>query len=111
MAERADDTLSLEEFDRIRSSETTIVVDIRRAVDFESDSETIPGARRGDPDTFDEWSADLPRDAEIVVYCVRGGSVSQSVTPRLRALGLRARYLSGGITAWKERGGKTNPTS
>jgi rhodanese-related sulfurtransferase len=102
------DTITLDEFEHLRSSSEPLVVDIRRAVDFQADPSMIPGAMRGDPDEIDEWSAKLPRDVEIVVYCVRGGSVSQSVTPRLRERGLRARYLAGGISAWKQSGGKTN---
>jgi len=105
------ESISLDEFAQLRSSSEPVVVDIRRAVDFAADPEMIPGARRGDPDAIDGWSADLPKDSEIVVYCVRGGSVSQSVTPRLRALGLNVHYLAGGITAWKQSGGKTNPQS
>jgi rhodanese-related sulfurtransferase len=103
------DSITLDEFEQLQSSSTPVVVDIRRSVDFASDPGIIPGAMRGDPDEIDDWSAKLPRDAEIVVYCVRGGSVSQSLTPRLRERGLRARYLAGGISAWKESGGKTNP--
>jgi rhodanese-related sulfurtransferase len=105
------DSITLEEFERLRSSNVPVVVDIRRAVDFASDPQVIPGALRGDPDEIDDWSATLPRDIEVVVYCVRGGSVSQSVTPRLRERGVRARYLAGGIAAWKQSGGKTNPPS
>jgi rhodanese-related sulfurtransferase len=105
------DSITVEEFERLRTSGTPIVVDIRRAVDFESDPQIIPGALRGDPDEIDDWAATLPRGTEVVVYCVRGGSVSQSVTPQLRERGVRARYLVGGIAAWKQRGGKTNPPS
>jgi thiosulfate sulfurtransferase len=82
-----------------------VVVDIRRAADFEADPVMIPGARRGAPDAVETWAASLPAGAEIVVYCARGGSVSQSVTPQLRALGLQARYVAGGLAAWKENGG------
>jgi rhodanese-related sulfurtransferase len=103
------DSITLEEFERLRSSNDALVVDIRRAVDFESDPGMIPEARRGDPDEIDDWAATLPSDREIIVYCVRGGSVSRSVTPKLRERGLRARYLSGGIAAWKQSGGKTKP--
>jgi rhodanese-related sulfurtransferase len=41
-----------------------------------------------------------------VVYCVRGGSVSNSVVDRLQAAGVKARYIEGGIEAYKAAGGK-----
>ena len=88
--------------------EDVIVIDVRRANDFLDDPRMIPGARRGDPDAIDEWAQALPKDRDIVVYCVRGGSVSRSVAPALCERGLRAQYLVGGLAAWKERGGKTN---
>ena len=101
--------LAQEAFEQARSAlEDIVVVDVRRANDFLDDPRMIPGARRGDPDAIDEWAQALPKDRDIVVYCVRGGSVSRSVAPALRERGLRARYLVGGLTAWKERGGKTN---
>jgi hypothetical protein len=43
----------------------------------------------------------LPRDAEVVVYCVHGHEVSQAAA---KALG--AQYLEGGIEAWRAAGGE-----
>jgi len=40
-----------------------------------------------------------------VLYCVRGGSVSNSVLDNLRAKQINARFIEGGIVAWKEAGG------
>jgi hypothetical protein len=40
-----------------------------------------------------------------VVYCVHGHQVSQSAAALLRSLGVRARYLEGGIEAYRESGG------
>jgi len=41
-----------------------------------------------------------------VIYCVRGGAVSNSVVDRLQAAGVKARYIEGGIEAYKAAGGK-----
>jgi len=41
-----------------------------------------------------------------VVYCVRGGEVSNSVVDRLHAAGVKARFIEGGIEAYKAAGGK-----
>jgi rhodanese-related sulfurtransferase len=44
----------------------------------------------------------------VIVYCVKGGSVSQIVADRLTDKRIHARYLAGGILAWQadKRGGK-----
>jgi uncharacterized protein len=39
-----------------------------------------------------------------VVYCVRGGAVSQSAAERLAKEGLQAMFLEGGLQAWTESG-------
>jgi hypothetical protein len=59
------------------------------------------GALRRDPDTMHEWKAALPKAADIVVYSVHGHDVSQNAA---KALG--ARYVEGGIEAWREAGGE-----
>ena len=40
----------------------------------------------------------------MVVYCVYGHEVGRSTAMRLRAAGLKARYLEGGINGWKAAG-------
>ena len=44
----------------------------------EGDPSGIPGAEWRDPEKVTEWDKDLG-GGEVVVYCVRGGSVSRSV--------------------------------
>ena len=60
----------------------------------------LPEARWFDPAAVASWAAELPRDREIVVYCVYGHEVGRNTALRLRAAGLNARYLRGGIDAW-----------
>ena len=36
-----------------------------------------------DPEKVDEWGPELPRDKDVVIYCARGGSVSNKVLDRL----------------------------
>jgi rhodanese-related sulfurtransferase len=38
---------------------------------------------------------------------VRGGSVSNAVVDALQAKGLKARFIEGGLEAWKATGGTT----
>jgi rhodanese-related sulfurtransferase len=60
-----------------------------------------------DPDDVAHWSKNLPQDKEIIVYCVRGGSVSNAVIDYLLGQRIKARFIEGGIEAWKVAGGQT----
>jgi rhodanese-related sulfurtransferase len=82
-----------------------ILLDVRRKADYDADQEKLPGAEWRDPDKLDEWSAALPGDKQVVVYCVRGGSVSNRVLDYLQEKNVQARYVEGGIEAWKAAGG------
>ena len=86
--------------------DTTLVFDVRREADFSASSEIIPGAMWKNPEKIDAWVGALPRTQDVVIYCVRGGSVSNSVVDRLQSEGVKARYIEGGIEAWKAAGGK-----
>ena len=82
------------------------LIDVRRAADRATSLEQLPDATWFDPSNITGWSEALPRDKEIVLYCVRGGAVSNSVVDALQAQGLKARYIEGGIEGWKAAGGK-----
>ena len=81
-----------------------LVFDVRRAGVFEQARTMIPGARWCDPSTVPTWSAELPADRDVVVYCVYGHEVSRATAMRLRAAGVHARYLCGGIDGWQSAG-------
>ena len=81
-----------------------LLLGVRRAGVFEGASAMIPGARWCDPGAVSTWAAELPRDREVVVYCVYGHEVGRSTAMRLRAAGVKARYLEGGIDGWKTAG-------
>jgi Fe-Mn family superoxide dismutase len=81
-----------------------LVFDVRRAGVFDQALSMIPGARWCDPATVGEWAGELPADRDIVVYCVYGHEVGRVTALRLRAAGLRARYLRGGIDGWQAAG-------
>jgi rhodanese-related sulfurtransferase len=40
-----------------------------------------------------------------MVYCARGGSISNRVIDHLREMNVQARFIEGGIEAWKVAGG------
>lgn len=81
-----------------------LVIDVRRREAFESASDFIASATWRDPFAVADWAKYLPRHRHIAVYCVHGHEISQHVADALRATGLDAAYLEGGIEAWKERG-------
>ncbi|MBS3935280.1 MAG: sulfurtransferase [Sulfuritalea sp.] len=81
------------------------LIDVRRANDRAASTEQIPGATWHDPEKLAAWADALPRDQDIVLYCVRGGSVSNGVVDQLQARGLKARFIEGGIEGWKAAGG------
>lgn len=84
------------------------LIDVRRKVDLDASSEALPGATWHDPEKLAEWADTLPKVGEIVLYCVRGGSVSNGVVDALQAKGLKARFIEGGIEGWKAAGGAIN---
>ena len=80
------------------------VLDVRRAGIFEKAGTVITGASWRDPAAIADWAPDVPRDKEIVVYCVYGHEVGRATALRLRAQGVQARFLRGGIDAWQAAG-------
>lgn len=86
-----------------------LLLDVRRAGVYEQAQSMIPGARWCDPATPGEWSRELPTDRDVVVYCVYGHEVGRVTALRLRAAGLKARYLSGGIDGWQKAGRSVAP--
>jgi rhodanese-related sulfurtransferase len=78
-----------------------LVIDVRKAERFREAPDLIDGALRRDPLRVAEWSKTLPVEADVVVYCVHGHEVSRGAA---KAIG--ARYLEGGIEAWRAAGGE-----
>jgi len=76
------------------------LLDVRRKEDYEKSPEGIGDAQWRDPAAVEQWVQALPEQQEVVVYCVRGGSVSQSVQKQLTEAGIKAKYLEGGLEAF-----------
>lgn len=77
-----------------------LLLDVRRAGVFENATATLPGASWRDPAQVGRWAAELPLTREVIVYCIYGHEVGRATALRLRAAGISARYLHGGIDAW-----------
>ena len=84
-----------------------IVIDVRRDEAFGQDAVMIAGALRRAPDQVAAWSQDLPKAADIVVYCAHGQKVSQSIAHALAAAGRKAAFLEDGMDAWMAAGAPT----
>ena len=98
-------TINPQEFKSLVGSKDVTVLDVRRKEDYATDNSVIPGSTWFDPANIDNWCSTLPKDKEVVLYCVRGGGVSNAVVDTLQAKGHKARFIEGGITAWKDAGG------
>lgn len=87
-----------------------LILDVRRAADLDAAPAHLPGALRKNPEQLNDWADNLPKNQDIILYCARGGSVSNSVVDALQAKGLKARFIEGGIEGWKAAGGEVvNP--
>ncbi|MDH5406979.1 MAG: rhodanese-like domain-containing protein [Gammaproteobacteria bacterium] len=94
-----------EEFINLKDN-TAALLDIRRDDDYKSSNEIVPGAVWYDPTKIDEWMDAVPKEGQVVIYCVRGGGVSNSVVDRLQADGINAQFIEGGIEGLKDAGGE-----
>jgi rhodanese-related sulfurtransferase len=97
-------TMPPDELYQLLQAGSVLLLDVRRRTDRDADPAGIPGSVWRDPEQVSDWSTGLPRDRQVVVYCVRGGSVSRSITAALSEKGIRAGFLEGGIAAWKASG-------
>jgi membrane protein DedA with SNARE-associated domain/rhodanese-related sulfurtransferase len=91
---------------KIDQHEDLVIVDLRHALDFEADPETIPGAFRIDAKELREKNDKLPRDRQIILYCTcPNEATSAQLAILLRKQGIQQiRPLQGGLDAWRERG-------
>ena len=83
----------------LQAGNPVTLLDVRRKDDFDNAPQTITNAEWKNPAEIDQWLPTMPVDKEVVIYCVRGGSVSQSVQQRLAENGIKARYVVGGLEA------------
>jgi len=82
----------------------TQIIDVRRAQFFAEGKDMLPGAQWRDPSQVGDWSKDLNQSQPVLIYCVHGLDIGRSTALSLRARGFDARFLTGGIEAWREAG-------
>lgn len=62
-------TMSIDELKDLLGNDTLTILDVRRGRDWSSSEFKIQEARRADPREFEQWSANLPKDNILVLYC------------------------------------------
>lgn len=85
------------------------LIDVRRDQDFAAGEDMIAGARWRNPAEVSDWHAELAPGRPVLVYCVKGLDIGRSAALALRARGVDARYLVGGINAWRAAGLPVEP--
>jgi rhodanese-related sulfurtransferase len=92
--------------EKIDAGENILVVDLRHALDFDANPETIPGALHVDAAELEEASDVIPRDREIVLFCACPNEVTAArLALLLRSKGItQIRPLSEGYEGWRRRG-------
>ena len=99
-------SLSVEELAaRLATGEPIQVLDARPRHHISRTVDVMDGAVWRDPDRVETWVRDLSPDQPVAVYCAYGFHVGCNVTRVLRAHGLDARYVRGGLAAWYAAGG------
>jgi rhodanese-related sulfurtransferase len=79
------------------------VIDVRTGDDAAARPALIPGSVRRAHDLVDGWAEEFFGQATVVT-CQRGGKLSSGVAAWLRARGVSAEILDGGIEAWAGQG-------
>src|SRR5215472_13298645 len=72
-------------YGRLGTASAPTVVDVRRLADFATADQLIISAYHRDPDEVEQWGKELPRGRQVVVHCVHGRELSQSLAAELRA--------------------------
>lgn len=92
--------------EKMDAGEDVIVVDLRHALDFDANPETIPGALHIDAAELEEASVVIPRDREIILFCACPNEVTAAKAAlMLRSKGItRIRPLAEGYEGWRSRG-------
>jgi rhodanese-related sulfurtransferase len=90
---------------QVGTSSCPLIFDVRRAEAYAEAADIVPTAKWRDHRLADVWASDLPDGCDVIVYCVHGHQVSQGAASLLCSIGIRARYLEGGIEAYRESGG------
>lgn len=96
-------SISIEPTVLLREIADVVVIDVRKDPARQSSGLTISAALRRDPFQAEHWWPEFA-GRRVVVFCVHGHEVSQGVRNILADNGVEARYLNGGLEAWRSAG-------
>jgi len=85
------------------------LIDVRRKLRLKEDGVAIANSQWLDPALWLEWKDTVPAAQPAIIYCAHGHELSQGLSAALRAMGIDARYLLGGIEAWRSVGQSVEP--
>ena len=96
--------------EKIDAGEDVIILDLRHALDFEAQPETIPGALHMDAAELEEAYEVIPHNREIVLFCsCPHEATAASLALLLRSKGItNIRPLAEGYEGWRSRGFPTS---
>ncbi|MET0204072.1 MAG: chromate resistance protein ChrB domain-containing protein, partial [Casimicrobiaceae bacterium] len=83
------------------------LLDVRRGPAFAANPIVIPGTVRCPPEEVAALASKLEPWRSVIVYCVHGHDVGRDAALLLRERGFDARFLEGGLAAWRDAGGNT----
>lgn len=95
-------SINLDEYLAIKDQ--SFILDVRLLRDYEESEFTLPNSEWKDPTLIDEWIRTIPKDKKVVVYCVHGRTMSETITERLLAEGIDATFIQSGIEGIRESG-------
>lgn len=87
-------------FARLGMASAPMLLDVRCPDAFNADDKMIVSAIRRPPDDVGTWTKELPSGRPIVIYGSDGSKATESMAASLRAAGLDAVYLDGGLSGW-----------
>ena len=91
----------------IARPDAPLLIDTRRRPVFDASDTVVAGAVWRDHARAADWGAGVEPGTLVVTYCIHGHNVSQSACATLRARGIDARFLDGGLAAFEAAGGTT----
>lgn len=98
-------TISIEELKTIMQQESVVIVDIREPEEYQR--EHIDQAQSVPLSHFSADKIDAKGDQSIVFHCQSGNRTKQAVNQLGSTPHAKHYILTGGLSAWKQSGGKT----
>ncbi|MGQ0711960.1 MAG: rhodanese-like domain-containing protein [Rhodoferax sp.] len=86
-----------------------LLLDVRRHSARQGNPAQIGNAPWHDPALWLDWKDQIGTARPVVLYCAHGHEIGQGLCATLRAMGVDARYLEGGLSAWQAAGLPTLP--